>query len=154
VRELVAVDLAASLYAEVPSGTIVLVSDAVCADGTSPHYAPGEESVEVSQDLSGRLASMLANRDVGFSAGRVWSTDAPYRETAPEVLRYRAKDAVLVDMETAAFLAAGAALGIETASLLVAADTLFDDWHPPSDGRRIQAALRIAARAARECLLA
>jgi uridine phosphorylase len=154
VREIVCVDLAASLYAAVPSGTIVLVSDAVCADGTSQHYLPGEEAVEVSPDLSGRLASMLANRDIGFTAGRVWSTDAPYRETASEVLKYRANDAVLVDMETAAFLAAGIALGIETASLLVAADTLFDNWQPPPDGKRIQDALRIAARAARECLLA
>jgi purine-nucleoside phosphorylase len=154
VREIVAVDLAASLYAEVASGTIVLVSDASLGDGTSRHYLPNTSVVEVSPDLSGRLASALANRDIGFSAGRAWSTDAVYRETATEVLKYRAGDAVLVDMESAAFLAAGAALGVETASLLVAADTLYDDWQPPPDGGRIQLALRIAARAARECLLA
>jgi uridine phosphorylase len=154
VREIVAVDLAASLYAEVPSGTIVLVSDASLGDGTSPHYLPNMSETEVSPDLSGRLASALANRDVGFSAGRVWSTDAVYRETATELLKYRAADAVLVDMETAAFLAAGEALGVETASLIVAADTLYDDWQPPPDGQRIQTALRIAARAARECLQA
>jgi uridine phosphorylase len=154
VQQVVAVDLAASLYAEVPSGTIVLVSDAVCDDGTSRHYVPGAAEVEVAQDLSGRLAAALANRDVPFSAGRVWSTDAIYRETAVEVVKYRSRDAVLVDMETAAFLAAGSALGVETASLLVAADTLFDDWQPPFDARRIQTALRLAARAARECLLA
>ncbi|HLG11663.1 MAG TPA: hypothetical protein VI876_07885 [Dehalococcoidia bacterium] len=154
VQAIVSVDLAASLYAEVPSGTIVLVSDAVCEDGTSKHYVPGAAEVEVADELSGRLAATLANRDIGFTAGRVWSTDAPYRETAPEVLKYRSRDAVLVDMETAAFLAAGSALGVETASLLVAADTLFDDWQPPADGKRIQIALRIAARAARECLLA
>jgi uridine phosphorylase len=154
VRQIVAVDLAASLYAEVPSGTIVLVSDAVCEDGTSRHYVPAASEVEVAEDLSGRLAAALATRDVPFSAGRVWSTDAIYRETAIEVVKYRSRDAVLVDMETAAFLAAGSALGVETASLLVAADTLFDDWQPPYDGRRIQASLRFAARAARECLLA
>jgi uridine phosphorylase len=154
VREIVAIDLAASLYAEVPSGTIVLVSDASLGDGTSAHYLPNTMEVEVSADLSGRLASALANRDVAFSAGRVWSTDAVYRETAAEVRKYRAGDAVLVDMETAAFLAAGMALGIETASLLVAADTLYDSWQPPPDGQRIQTALRVAARAARETLLA
>jgi uridine phosphorylase len=154
VREIIAVDLAASLYAEVTSGAIVLVSDAAIGDGTAPHYLPNTSDVEVSADLSGRLASALANRDVGFSAGRVWSTDAVYRETAAEVRKYRASESVLVDMETAAFLAAGAALGVETASLLVAADTLFDDWQPPPDGERIQTALRIAARAARETLLA
>jgi uridine phosphorylase len=153
VREIVAVDLAASLYAEVPSGTIVLVSDAAIGDGTAPHYLPNTSEVEVAGDLSGRLASALASRDVGFSAGRVWSMDAVYRETAAEVRRYRAADAVLVDMESAAFLAAGAALGVETASLLVAADTLFDDWRPPEEGQRVQEALRIAARAARESLL-
>jgi uridine phosphorylase len=153
VREIVSVDLAASLYAEVPTGTIVLVSDAVCEDGTSKHYVPGAKEIAVADVLSGRLAATLATRDIPFTAGRVWSTDAPYRETAPEVLKYRSRDAVLVDMETAAFLAAGSALGVETASLLVAADTLFDDWQPPFDGRRVQTSLRIAARAARECLL-
>jgi uridine phosphorylase len=154
VGEIVCVDLAASLYAEVPTGTIVLVSDAVCEDGTSKHYVPGAKEIAVADVLSGRLAATLATRDIPFTAGRVWSTDAPYRETAPEVLKYRSRDAVLVDMETAAFLAAGSALGVETASLLVAADTLFDDWQPPFDGRRVQTSLRIAARAARECLLA
>jgi uridine phosphorylase len=154
VREIVAVDLAASLYAEVPSGTIVLVSDAAIGDGTSPHYLPNTSAVEVGGDLAGRLASALANRDIAFSAGRVWSTDAVYRETAAEVRKYRASDSVLVDMETAAFLSAGLALGIETASLLVAADTLYDDWQPPHNSQRVQAALRIAARAARESLLA
>jgi uridine phosphorylase len=154
VREIVAIDLAASLYAEVPTGTIVLVSEAAIGDGTSQHYLPNTSEVEVSGDLSGRLASALANRDIGFSAGRVWSTDAIYRETAAEVRRYRASDSVLVDMETAAFLSVGLALGVETASLLVAADTLYDDWQPPADGARVQTALRIAARAARETLLA
>lgn len=153
-QEIVAVDLAASLYAEIPSGTIVLVSDAHAGDGTSPHYAPGVSQIEVSNDLSGRLATALSNRDVPFHAGRVWSTDAPYRETAAEIRRYRAEDAVVVDMESAAFLAAGAALGVETASLLVAADTLHDGWQPPPDGAAVQAALHLAARAARECLLA
>lgn len=153
VREIVAVDLAASLYAEVASGTIVLVSDAAIGDGTAPHYLPNTSEVEVSDHLSGRLASALASRDIGFSAGRVWSTDAVYRETAAEVRKYRAADSVLVDMESAAFLAAGAALGIETASLLIAADTLYDNWQPPADGERVQAALRVAARAARESLL-
>ncbi len=153
VREVVAVDVAASLYAEVPSGTIVLVSDAAIGDGTAPHYLPNTSEAEVSGDLSGRLASALASRDIGFTAGRVWSTDAVYRETAAEVRKYRGSDAVLVDMESAAFLAAGAALGVDTASLLVAADTLYDEWQPPTDGRRVQAALRTAARAAREALL-
>ena len=152
VQQLVSVDLGASLYAEVPSGTIVLVSDSVCEDGTSKHYVPGASVVEVAEDLSGRLAAALAGRDVPFTTGRVWSTDAPYRETASEVLKYRARDAVIVDMETAPFLAAGSALGVETATLLVAADTLFDDWQPPFDGNRVQTALRVAARAARECL--
>jgi uridine phosphorylase len=110
--------------------------------------------VEVAPDLSGRLAAALARRDVDFTTGRVWSTDAPYRETAAEVLKYRSRDAMLVDMETAAFLAAGSALGVETASLLVAADTLHDDWQPPFDSRRVQTGLRLAARAARDCLRA
>jgi uridine phosphorylase len=154
VQQIVSVDLAASLYSDLPSGSIVLVSDACCEDGTSKHYVPGATEVAVAEDLSGRLAAALARRDVPFSTGRVWSTDAPYRETASEVARYRSRDALLVDMETAAFLAVGSALGVETASLLVAADTLFDDWQPPFDTARVQTALRVAARAARECLLA
>ena len=92
VREVVAVDVAASLYAEVPSGTIVLVSDAAIGDGTAPHYLPNTLEAEVSGDLSGRLASALASRDIGFTAGRVWSTDAVYRETAAEVRKYRGSD--------------------------------------------------------------
>jgi len=154
VSRVVAVDLAASLSPEVKSGTVFLVADAICADGTSPHYQPGAAVVEVDADLSGKVAAALARREMALTAGRVWSTDAAYRETAAEIGRYAAQGALLVDMETAAFLACARAVGLQAASVLVVADTLFEDeWRPPPDAKRLQQQLRRAAEAARDALL-
>jgi len=153
VERIVAVDLAASLSPEVRSGTVFLTSDAICADGTSPHYA-ASGVVEVGPDLSARLAAALARRNVPFTAGRVWSTDAVYRETAAEVRRSAAQGALVADMETAALLACGRALGVQAASALVVADTLFEEeWRPPPEPKRLQERLRRVAEAARDALL-
>ncbi|HWO72282.1 MAG TPA: hypothetical protein VNN21_01855 [Dehalococcoidia bacterium] len=154
VERIIAVDLAASLSPEVRSGTVFLTSDAICADGTSPHYSAASGLIDVDPDLSARLAAALARREVPFTAGRVWSTDAVYRETAAEVQRYAAQGALVADMETAALLACGRALGVQAASALVVADTLFEEeWRPPPEPKRLQERLRRVAEAARDALL-
>jgi uridine phosphorylase len=152
-QSIVAIDVASALGEGLTPGAVVLVTGAACGDGTSRRYLPRISNVNVSEELSGRVASSLAEVDIPFYAGRVWSDDAPFRRTAAEVAKRLAEGVALVDMETAALLAAGRVAGIQTASLLVVADALIEgEWQPPSDIKRVQDELRRIATAVRNGL--
>lgn len=154
VRRIMAIDVAGSIDARFRSGQVALASEALCGDGTSAHYAFGASRVRPNASIAERLAQALAEGGVRVEEGIVWSTDAPYRETAPEIERWRGRGAGLVDMETATLYATTAALGIEAAAILVVGDELFQGWRPPEDMQRIQAMLRRIADIARACALA
>ena len=153
VKQIVAVDIAASIDPARRSGAVVVAPSAHCGDGTSPHYAPGRPSVPADERLVDRLLDALSAAGLTPKRGSVWSTDAPYRETARLIEEARGRGAALIDMETAALYAAGAALGIATAAVLVVADEIFDTWRPPADARLLQARLTAAAAAVKRCLL-
>lgn len=144
-RRIVSIDLCAGISTDVPSGTVVLVASACCGDGTSAHYAPGRDIVEGNAGMIDALAPALLASGYRHLTGRVWSTDAPYRETASLLKRARDAGAVGIDMETSALYAAGAATGVACASILVAADCLQESWQPPSDMGQVNATLRRVA---------
>ncbi len=56
--------------------------------------------------------------------GRVWSIDAPYRETVRKVLRYQQEGILGVDMETSALFTVARYRGIDLACTLVVSDDL------------------------------
>ena len=145
VRRIVSVDLCASISPEVPTGAVVLVQAACCGDGTSSHYAPGRDVVEPDGALVETLRVALTSAGIACVNGRVWSTDAPYRETPSLLQRARDAGAVGIDMETCALFAAGAAAGVSCAAVLVTADRLLDAWQPPSDMGAVNAMLRRVA---------
>ena len=70
---------------------------------------------------------------MAYSPGRIWSTDAVYRETVAGIQEARDKGAMAVDMETACVLAVATTLGIEAAAVLAIADEVSDGWRPPID---------------------
>ena len=68
---------------------------------------------------------------VKVKQGRLWTTDAPYRETAEKIARLRAAGVQAVDMEVAALLAVAAYRGCEVAALLVVSDECYHPtWRP------------------------
>lgn len=155
VRRIVTVDVAASIDADRLAGDVVLVESAIAADGTARHYLPaGAEHAVCDAGLLGRIEAALRNGGILATSQRVWSTDAPFRETAGLIAFYRGQGAVAVDMETAAFYASAAALGVEAASVLVIADTLIDEWRPPADPDAVRVKLAQVADIVRQMLLA
>lgn len=124
VREILAVGWCGSLQRQVRIGDIVLPGEAVCEEGTSPHYPIAAPNPTPSRELLFILREVMKRDRLPFHEGAVWSTDAPYRETIGKVLAYQRKRILAVDMETSALLTLGNFRGIQLAVVLVVSDDL------------------------------
>jgi uridine phosphorylase len=98
---------------EIPS--LVIPTTAIRDEGTSYHYLPAADSVDADAGLAAALEEELGGLGLPVVVGLVWTTDAPYRETA-EQLGHHARNGVLaVEMQAASLFAFGAARGIRCA---------------------------------------
>lgn len=82
-----------------------LITSSVRDEGTSYHYLPPEKAAVINQNLFEILNSVEENEDCPYFNGTSWTTDAPFRETAPAILEMKAKNITCVEMEAAALYA-------------------------------------------------
>jgi uridine phosphorylase len=123
-REIVFVGLAGSLTANLGPGGLFCPEAGLSTEGTSGHYPAA-----LAPDL-GLRRRLLAGGPAGdVAGGTIWSTDAPFRETAGLTAARRAAGAEAVDMETTALWAAAAFRGVRLAALLVISDVLTETGH-------------------------
>ena len=152
VRKVVACGGCGTLSPDVGAGDIVLPSSAVRDEGTSFHYAPPSRTIEADAEALAVAKAVLEQRGQPFSVGKVWTTDAIYRETPAKVERRRNEGCLVVDMEASAFFAVARFRGIRFAQLLYGGDDLsgegWDDrnWTvSPSRRLTFDLALEVAA---------
>lgn len=103
---------------------VVIPSKAFREEGTSYHYAPPSESIEVNTRHIPLLKSLCDERGYCYVEGATWSTDGFYRETRKKFDKFRAKGAICVDMECAAVQAFCNFRGYELFQFFYAADNL------------------------------
>jgi uridine phosphorylase len=128
VKTFVGVGTAGGLSPDLEVGQAVLCSTALRDEGTSHHYAPPSERWAYPD--AGLLASLRAALP-DAAVGPSWTTDAPYRETAEEIVAFRDEGILTVDMEASAIFTIGAALGVQTASIFCVSDVLHgEEWEP------------------------
>ena len=151
-RRIVAVGGAGALGPDLVLGHAVVVTSAVRDEGTSFHYLPPGRVVDADPEGAAVLAAALDTAGVPYRAGRVWTTDAVYRETRQRVDRRRAEGCLVVDMEASAFLAVARYRGVRFAQLLFAGDSLAGEvWEHRgwTTAREVREGLfAVAARAA------
>ena len=94
-----------------PLPSMVVVDEAVRDEGTSLHYLPSSGTIQTPSPL---LVEYLVQHLAGVSPvrrGLVWTTDAPYRETAQQLLTWGDRGALAVEMQAASLFAFGEARG-------------------------------------------
>ena len=128
-RNVVACGGCGTISPDVGAGDVVVPTAAVRDEGTSFHYmAPSREVAADAEGVAAAVA-LLQERGVPFAAGKVWTTDALYRETRDRVNRRREEGCLVVDMEASAFFAVARFRGIRFAQLLYGGDDLSgDEW--------------------------
>ena len=119
-----------SLQPDLKIGDIVIPLRAVAEEGTSRHYPIGNRKPGTDQELNRILERALEQEGLPFRKGTVWTTDAPYRETASKVKTYREKKVLAVEMEMSALMTLAIYRSVKLSGLLVVSDEVFDlKWH-------------------------
>lgn len=114
-------------------GQLVVPTAAVREEGVSHQYLPAADEIQLDPASIAAVTAAIGSSGYPFIPGKVWTTDAPYRETAEKVARRKSEGCIAVEMECAAMAAAAQFRGIPFAQFLYAADTLDAPvWQPRS----------------------
>jgi uridine phosphorylase len=112
VRMIVGLTSAGRIGLRLPVPGVVVVERAIRDEGTSYHYLSASESVEAPAGVAEALEAELSTVGLPVERGLVWTTDAPYRETAEQIDRYARMGALAVEMQAASLFAFAAARGV------------------------------------------
>lgn len=108
---------------------IILPTSALRDEGTSYHYAPPGDEIQVNQHHREVFTGLLEEMGIRYSQGLCWTTDSMYRETREKVARRKARGCICVDMECASCAAVAQFRKREVLQFFYAADNLdSDEW--------------------------
>ncbi|MFO7737497.1 MAG: nucleoside phosphorylase [Desulfatiglandaceae bacterium] len=139
-----------ALQADLKIGQLLIPTGAISEEGTSAHYPISGRPIESTATLNLMLEETLKQKQLPFSKGRVWTTDALYRETPEKVKAHKKSGVLAVEMEMSALMTVAIFRSIAMAGLLVVSDQLVDlTWRPGFS----KPALRKHSRDAGEVLL-
>jgi uridine phosphorylase len=126
------------LDSSIPEGALLVPTEAYRDEGTSYHYAPGDNDY-ISVKTADKLHNILTELNISHACGKTWTTDAIYRETAGNTAKRRADGCISVDMECASVAAAADFRNIPLYYILYAADSLEEaEWDSRSLGKLTQ----------------
>jgi uridine phosphorylase len=135
--------------------SLVVPTKALRDEGTSYHYLPAAESVDGDAGLTTDLQEHLSGLGLPVVAGTVWTTDAPYRETAEQLERHARNGILAVEMQAASLFAFGAARGVRcgvVAHVTNGVDHSSADQFDKGTHQLGLAILKAMSRAGRRCL--
>lgn len=126
-RLIVGLTSAGRVSPELPLPCLLIVTSAIRDEGTSYHYLPAGSEVACPTPVATHLERELRETGWEVRAGKVWTTDAPYRETEAQLQRW-AKDGVLaVEMQAASLFAFGEARGAAVACVAMVSNAVDHD---------------------------
>lgn len=152
-QTVIAVGWCGSLRAEATIGDLIIPDAAHSEEGTSGHYPLAEPDPKPAAGLCRTVQNRLSAAGLAFHLGKVWTTDAIYRETRAKVLAYGSQGILAVEMEMSALFTVARYRGVDLAGLLVVSDELFTlTWRHGLRNDRFQYRRQQAVTAALDAL--
>lgn len=115
------------LNREIADGHMIIPAAAVRDEGTSYHYQPPADEIEMDPESVKALTETMEDLGYPYVVGKTWTTDGFCRETRGKMERRKAAGCVAVDMECSALIALARFRGVHFAQFLYAADNLDSD---------------------------
>ncbi len=105
-------------------GKIILPAAAVRDEGTSQYYLPHSDEIEADGECLKAAKNFLTDYNIPFVCGKVWTSDAIYRETPALIAKRKAQGCLGVEMECAAAMAVARFRNVPFVQFLFGADNL------------------------------
>jgi uridine phosphorylase len=142
-----------SLRPEVRIGDLVIPEAALSEEGTSGHYPVADPEPRAAADLCQTMQNCLTAAGEAYHVGKVWTTDAIYRETMAKVKTYGSQGILAVEMEMSALFTVAKFREVALAGLLVVSDELFTlTWRHGLRDNRFRRRRKQAVRTALDAL--
>ncbi len=110
---------------------IIIPTAGIRDEGTSYHYLPPSEEIFPDIELTTLLKECLENCGYSYTTGKIWTTDAIYRETRKAVKERKKSGCIAVDMEYTALLAVAKFRNVPFVQFFYGADSLdHEEWEP------------------------
>ena len=131
INNFLSIGIAGSLQDTLCAGDIIICNKAIRDEGTSHHYISNTKYAYASTNLVNNITKYLNQLDIAHYIGSSWTIDAPFRETAKEILFYKQEGVFTVDMEASALFTLGKYRNISTCALFIISDSIANlVWKP------------------------
>ena len=131
---------------DLKEGSLIVPEKAYRDEGTSYHYAPASDYIDIPQAET--LRGIFDQLEIPHVSGNTWTTDAFYRETAAKRDCLVNEGCVCVEMECASVQAVCTYYGINFFPFFYSADSLHSTWTRRILGDKEQSASLAAFHAA------
>lgn len=150
-RLIIGLTSAGRVAPDLPLPCLVAVTSAIRDEGTSYHYLPPGKEVTCPTPVISLLEREMSAIGWTVRCGKVWTTDAPYRETRVQLQDWAAEGVLAVEMQAASLFAFGTARQAAVASVAMVSNAIDHegqqfDTGSQDDRLRILEALARAAR--------
>jgi uridine phosphorylase len=141
---------------DLPLPGLVVATSAIRDEGTSYHYLPPGEDVTCPSHLTLPIAQELSRTGLAVRMGKLWTTDAPYRETNKQLRKWEREGALAVEMQAASLFAFGKARNVNVAVVARVSNAVDHEGSQFDTGSNEQGLeiLKALARAGRSLLAA
>jgi purine-nucleoside phosphorylase len=132
---------------KVKIGDVILPDSAIIDEGTSSQYFSDISLSKPSPLIVAQAREFLFGKDFRFHHGKIWSTDAVFRETRDKVLSFQKQNVLAVDMETSSVFTVAKFREVDAGGILIVSDELSTlKWRPGFKDKRFEQNRRSACR--------
>lgn len=121
-KKIVVFGSAGSLDKNICNNKVIVPTYAYRDEGTSYHYANAEDYIKIKN--SPAVSEFMKNNKIPYVEGKVWTTDAFYRETVNNYNKRKVDGCIAVDMECSAMQAVCDFRNLELYYFLISGDIL------------------------------
>jgi uridine phosphorylase len=126
------------LQKELAVGHLIIPTAAVRDEGTSYHYVKPSREIYANERIIQVIENELLAKNIPFIKAKTWTTDALYRETPLKIALRKKEGCVIVEMETAAYIAVSQYNNVEFGQILCSGDSLAgEEWDRRNNDERI-----------------